>query len=305
MSAQNFKLPTFLIIGAARSGTTTLYEYLDAHPEVFVSELKEPCFFGLEGETLNFQDPKSFLNKRGVTRLEDYQSLFTGAESFKAVGEASTLYLYSAKAAERIKHYLPGVKLIVILRNPAERAYSNFIMNRRDGRETETDFLAAFNSEEKRIQNNWGFGWHYRSLGFYHEQLARYYALFPAEQMRIYLFDDLVQDADKTVRDMYQFIGVDENFLPEMDIQANTSGVPKSEFVSRALNKPTPIKRIARALVPEKLRKALFARIKSSNLEKAPKLDRDTQLKVLEVYREDILRLQDLIGRDLSAWLKA
>lgn len=103
-------LPNFLILGAARSGTTTLYKYLDKHPQVFMSALKETYFFGIEGETLNYQDPESVLNKNGITRLEDYLRLFRDARGFKIVGEGSTNYLYSEKAAHNIKRYVPNAR---------------------------------------------------------------------------------------------------------------------------------------------------------------------------------------------------
>src|SRR3954452_17434204 len=121
-------MPNFLIVGAAKSGTTSLYYYLKQHPQVFVSPVKEPKFFAYEGEKVVYRGPgDAENNRRLVNNLADYRALFGGANGAKAIGEASPVYLYSPKACERIRHYLPDAKLFVILRDPAERAYPSFL----------------------------------------------------------------------------------------------------------------------------------------------------------------------------------
>ena len=166
-------LPNFLIIGAAKAGTTSLYRYLEQHPEVYMSPVKEPKFFALGGERLDYRGPGDEARMRGasVTSLEDYRELFRGVSTETAVGEASTLYLYSERAAARIKHHVPDVKLIAVLRNPVDRAYSDFLHLVRDGIEPLTDFPQALEAEESRIRSRWAPMWHYRRRGFYHPQL--------------------------------------------------------------------------------------------------------------------------------------
>ena len=116
-------LPNFLIIGSAKGGTSSLHYYLRQHPQIFMPDLKEPRFFALEGETLNFQNPDSAINHDSVTNLREYKNLFANAINEIGIGEASPLYLYSEKAVRRIKHYVPDAKLIVILRNPVDRSF--------------------------------------------------------------------------------------------------------------------------------------------------------------------------------------
>src|SRR5215218_4707583 len=121
-------MPNFLIIGAGKSGTTSLYHYLGQHPEVFMSPMKEPKFFCFEGERPNFRGPgdDEEINRKCVTTIDAYRALFDGVACEKAVGEASSMYLYYPKAPERIDHHVAGVRLIAVLRNPVDRAYSSY-----------------------------------------------------------------------------------------------------------------------------------------------------------------------------------
>ena len=175
-------MPNFLVIGAAKSGTTSLYHYLGQHPQVYVSPVKEPNFFALEGEKPDFRAPGSEerINSWSVTDVEAYRALFEGAGEEEALGEASAMYLYSEKAPGRIRHHLPNTKLVAVLRDPVERAYSSFLHLKRNGREPLDDFVEALEAEERRIRDNWEWIWHYKNMGFYHEQLRRYHEAFGA-----------------------------------------------------------------------------------------------------------------------------
>lgn len=138
-------LPNFLVIGAHKAGTTALYNYLKQHPQVYMSPAKEPRFFALEGKNLKFLGPKKDPGNRcRFTTLEAYRELFQGVSSEVAIGEASTLYLYSQEAPKRIQHYIPDAKLIAILRNPIKRAYSNFVHAMQDDREVLTVLFRHF-----------------------------------------------------------------------------------------------------------------------------------------------------------------
>ena len=129
-------LPNFIIIGAEKAGTTALWQFLRQHPQVYMSAVKEPQFFGYEGREVSFQGPGPVVKEAlPICDLEEYKSLFKGTESYKAVGEASPSYLYNSQAPERIRHYVPQAKLIAILRNPVDRAYSRFLHLVREDRE--------------------------------------------------------------------------------------------------------------------------------------------------------------------------
>lgn len=295
-------MPNFLILGAAKSGTTALYHYLKQHPEIYLSPIKETEFFAFEGEKLNFQGPKD-LPRLSITTLADYQAQFKDVGDETAIGEASPVYLYSSKAPERIHDYLPDAKLIVILRNPIERAYSQFLMFIRDGREPLQDFIEAVDEEETRIAQNWAWGWHYLRLGLYHQQLKRYFKLYPQEQIKIYLYEELKSNSAGVLKDIFNYLEVDDTFIPNTSVKHNISGIPQNKFLQSWLYEKNIIKKVIKPFLPEKLRKEIFIKLKKKQKLRKPELSSEVRQQLLPFFREDVLRLQELIGKDLSGWL--
>lgn len=275
-------LPNFLIIGAAKSGTTSLYRHLAAHPQVFMSAIKETNFFALEGREPEFDEraPRDRVRSGHVHRLADYRRLFEGVHEERAVGEASPWYLHSEQAPSRILEHVPDARLIAILRNPVDRAYSTFRANQRDGLESCDTFEAAL-AEQLERGRTWNWGLEFLEGGFYHRHLSRYYRLFAGERIRIYLFEDLVADPESLMEDLYGFLDVDPSFRPSgLSRRYNASSEPRSMrarwtgLMSRARARAAPMSSAVRA-------------------------------ELIEVYRTDVLELQGLIDRDLSGWLKA
>jgi hypothetical protein len=297
-------MPNFLIIGTAKSGTTALYNYLKQHPQVYVSPIKEPKFFAYEGETLDFRGPGDRVaNSSVVTDMEAYRALFAKVSGERAVGEASPLYLYIPKASERIRHHVPEAKLIAILRNPAERAYSHFLHMFRNGREPLEDFSQALGAEAERAESGWEPGWHYKRMGFYHAQLERYFDVFGHNQLKVYLYEDLKADPVGVLKETFRFLGVEESFVADMSLKHNVSGIPKSRALHAFIRQSHPIKSVFKPFVPEQLRLRLKTNLRNRNLRQAPPLSAEVRKELQEAYREDILKLQGLIGRDLSTWL--
>ena len=295
-------MPNFLILGAAKSGTTALYHYLKQHPQVYLSPIKETEFFAFEGEELNFQGPKD-LPRLSITTLEDYQAQFDSVEDEIAIGEASPVYLYSSKAPERIYNYLPDAKLIVILRNPVERAYSQFLMFIRDGREPLQDFMQAVDEEDTRIAKNWAWGWHYLRLGLYHQQLKRYVERYPQKQIKVYLYEELKSNSDGMLKDILNFLEVDNTFIPNTSVKHNISGIPQNKLIQSWLYEKNIIKKVVKPFLPQKLRKEIFIKLKNQQKLHKPELSSEVRQQLLPFFREDILELQELIGKDLSGWL--
>lgn len=293
-------LPNFLIIGAAKSGTTSVYYYLNQHPQVYMSPVKEPRFFALEGENLDFCSPDDQLFvENSVVHFDDYCKLFDGVTNEIAVGEASPLYLYSPKAPSRIKHYIPEVKLIAILRDPVERAYSSYMHYIREDYE-KCSFAEALEEEKKRIQENWVYMWYYKRCGYYYEQIKRYLDIFAPSQIKICLYDDLRADTSLFLKDIFDFLEIDNSFVPELSV-LNASGIPKSRLLYNFLDRGNPI-RSALKVLPQDLRRNVAKPLRKWNLEK-PSLPPDIGNELRKLYRSDILKLQDLINRDLSPWL--
>jgi hypothetical protein len=308
-------MPNFLIIGAQKSGTTSLYEYLKQHPQIYMSSLKEPRFFAFEGEKPTFAGPGDReLYKDVVSDLEDYQALFQGISKEMAIGEASVVYLYFPRTPERIRHYIPDVRLIAVLRNPVERAYSAFLHLTRDRKEPLRDFASALQAEDERIQNNWGPIWHYKQIGFYYAQLKRYYDMFEREQIRVYLHEDLSDDPTKMLKEIFEFLGVDNTFVPDVRQRHNVSSVPANGrwyAMYTLLQSQNPVKAVVRPFLPRALRRRLFTQVygristssQDQHVTKLP-LPVEVRRQLTEAFRDDILRTQGLIKRDLSHWLE-
>lgn len=283
-------MPNFLLIGAAKSGTTSLFDYLAQHPDVFVPEIKEPRFFIYEGQQI---EPGTPSLKRTVTMLEAYQALFAGAGSARAVGEASG-YLSWPEVPRRIKARIPDVKMLVILRDPAERAWSHFLFAQQRGYAPATTFAELCNAPPPR---------QYIDGSFYGRQLANYLAVFPREQIRVFLYDDLASDPVAVAREAYAFLGLDD-FAPNTSVRRAASGVPRSRIVDRALRANGFWRTALRRLAPRRLRTAAREALMSKNLRK-PALPADLRARLIDIYRSDIQQTQDILGRDLSAWLNA
>jgi hypothetical protein len=300
-------LPNFLVIGAAKSGTSALHSYLWQHPDIYMSPNKEPNYFALVGRPPAFTGPgDDIINTRSVTDPVRYSELFEGATTEALIGESSNLYLYHPDAAERIFQAIPRVKLIAVLRNPIERAFSSYLHTKRDGREPEATFAAALADEPRRIAANWGHLWHYRSVGFYGRQLRRYYDRFPREQIAVYLYEDFDRDPAGTLADMFRFLGVDPSFTPDTGLRYNVSGKARIPWLQTWLTKPNGLKSALKPLLPAYTRQRLVQRAMQVNVDpgERPQLDAADRRDLAGGYEADIHDLQTLIGRDLSGWLR-
>ncbi len=302
-------LPNFLLIGAPRSGTTSLYHYLKQHPQIYVSSIKGPCFFAFEeGERPKFNGPgdQDYYDRNVITSLGKYLALFEGVTDQKAIGEGSVLYLQDSFAPIRIKRYIPDVKMIALLRNPVDRAFSNHSILLFSGREPVNEFEKALELEEQRIMANWAPMWGYKRLGFYSTQLSRYYELFPPEQIAIYTYDEFRKDTIATVQNIFDFLGVDRAFVPDTSVRHITSTKPKWKGLAVFLSRPSKLKSSLKLLLPTFLHQSLrtIATQWNTDSSQKPEIQPETRRMLMESYQDEIFKLQDLIQRDLSIWLK-
>jgi len=300
-------LPTFLLIGTAKAGTTSLYHYLRQHPDVFMPEVKEPRYFAYVDDPPAMVGPGDAASNQesgAVYTLDEYRALFPDSPEVSAVGEASVNYLYSETAPVRIHEQLPDVHLIAILRNPIDRAYSHYLHLLRAGREPLQDFRMALEAEEERRREGWEWSWHYTQMGFYHEQLSRYLEYFDREQLSIYLFDEFKDDNLGVTRDIYRTLGVDEAFQPSDSITHAKTGVPISDwFQSFILNPDHSLRRAARMVLPESVRTRGMKVLQNLNLSK-PSMAPAVRSMLAERFADDVHRLEALLDRDLSHWLE-
>ncbi|MBN1314735.1 MAG: sulfotransferase domain-containing protein [Anaerolineales bacterium] len=310
-------MPTFLIIGAMKAGTTTLFRLLDQHPEVYMSPVKEPNFYAYkDGRPKRGHPPgmpypvwiidtpdlaERAMEKRvdaaTFTTLPAYQRLWQDV-SEPQKGEASVLYLYLPHVAESIASMDPSMKLVAILRNPVERAYSHFLMARRMGREPIASFIEAMEAEASRLAQDYDPFWHYRSLGYYSVQLERYFKVFDRSQILIMFNDDLKKDLYTAYARLLRFLEVDASFEPGPKKEYGIGGQPKSRWLYRLATSPSLIKDYFKRIVPAQYHASILNRFVLSK----PELEIELRQQLARFYHDDILRLEDLIGRDLSFW---
>jgi hypothetical protein len=300
------QLPNFLVLGTAKAGTSSLYEYLKQHPEVFLSPTTELNFFAHEGGDLNFRGPgdiEYMYEDSLVATYEDYLNQFIGVDREAAIGEVSTHNLYSVQAPALIKRYVPNAKMLAILRNPVDRAFSAFAHMVRDRREETIDFRAALAREPARIRDNWEPLWHYKSMGLYGVQLSRYLETFDRKQIRVYIYDDFVARPLEVVQDMFAFIGVDAKFAPDMSEKYNVSTMTRSRQLQDMMMGESLIRAAVRRLMPARARPHIRNYILEHNVMRLH-LDSVIRRELTDAFREDIRLLERLLNRDLSQWLK-
>ncbi len=299
------RLPNFLIIGAPKSGTTSLGRYLRHHPDVFMPATEEPKYFVYGGVPPHYESPDNGdLLERARWRFDDYLALFADWKHQRAGGERSATYLWSHTAPGAIRATIPDARLVAILRNPADRAFSHFAHNLRSLREPLTDFRAALDAEPERRKQNWSYNYLYRDRGRYAEQLERYFALFPSEQLLVVLYDDLVADAGEVMRKICRHLGVsDEHGLDVAERHNISEGVPTSGRMHRLLTQEGFLKSALRAAIPGPLQKHIWRAVYLRNLKPLPKLDPRLRSELVEEFTDEIRALAKLIDRDLSGWL--
>jgi hypothetical protein len=285
--------PNFLIVGAAKCGTTSVYEYLRGHPEVFMPMMKEPCFFSSAGR---------------IETFDQYLSLFSSVKDEKAIGEASTAYLYDKSTPQQILDYLgKDIKLIILLRNPIDMSRSLWAFMVRNGLET-LSFEDAINEEHNRISDpffrhragTWIYQFAYIDRAKYAEQVQRYLQNFTKENLRIYIFEEFFQDISSHYRDLCNFLGINDEYKPKFKI-FNPAGKARSKFVQSVIVNRTVWKEKLRPFIPMffrhwLLRKIIYINIKQDAL---PEFSRNQRQFLWKFFEEDVRRLEELLGRNL------
>jgi hypothetical protein len=279
-------LPNFIVAGAKKAATTSLYEYLNQHPQIYMSPIKETKFFAYEAH--NPEHRNADRRKFPIRTVREYTDLFADAGAAVAIGEASPIYISSQHAVTQIAQQLPKVKLIFSLRNPVERAYSAYIMRVRGGYEPRS-VEDAFQEDLDVLKDK-----------TYYKQLLPWYAQFDRAQIKIVLFDDIKKNAVGVTQTLYDFLGVDATFTPDVSQQHMIGGLPKSQFRQKVINYLRRY-RFLRFYLPKSMR-GQFTEFARANLTKAPALPVEIQRLLANLYQEDLALLEQLIERDLSVW---
>ena len=229
-------MPDFLVIGAPKAGTTALHAALSEHPGLYMSAIKEPKFFLSDGPPPTKGGPGDALTYREhVWRRADYEALFAPAPPGTLRGESTPLYLYDRAAMGRIRDTLPQARLIVIVRDPVERAHSNWAHLWSAGLEPVADFVRACGEEERRIAAGWASFWHYTGLGRYGEQLQYLFTLFPREQVLVLRYRQLVDEPAQALDRICAFLGVQTGVLTHLP-RHNVTSHPEPTLAHRAVS---------------------------------------------------------------------
>jgi len=295
-------MPNFLVIGAPKAGTTTLNDALSQHPQIYMSPVKEAGFFWAYNQPIDFLAPGALnLRNRVVTDLKTYQELFKHVAGQKAIGESSVRYLASPQSPGLIRQFIPSARLIVSLRHPADRAFSEFGHQLRDGIEPCKSFAEAIEQERRGERDHW-MACRYLHLGFYARSLKRYLEYFDRAQLHISLLEDLQSGPDDLMRNLFRFLEVEDTFTPDLSHKHNVSGVIRNPALRFVWTRSKEIRAGLRRFLPPQFRHAASEWI-IQDLVKLP-FPADLRSELTEYYRQDILQLQDLIQRDLSHWLQ-
>jgi len=293
-------LPNFLIIGSAKAGTTTLYEYLTHHPHIYMSTVKEPQFFCHDS-----------LYSKGL----DYyaNTYFKGSTGFAARGEATPHYLYFEKVAQRLSRDLPKdhQRFIVIMRDPVSRAHSLYWNMVHEGLE-ELSFEDAIRSEPQRdkqaeIEGSCTLQYQYISSSRYAEQIRRYLKYFDREQFLFLFIEDLMANPAATLDQVYRFLGVPPCDQAIATKTFNSANAPRFGWLHDFLRKPRPWKQRLGRLLSIEQKYRIASMLLAVNRRKAQyhPLRTETDRELRNLFAEDVRDLQTLTGRDLTAWLPA
>ncbi|HWG64575.1 MAG TPA: sulfotransferase [Streptosporangiaceae bacterium] len=301
-------LPDFLVIGAPKAGTTALHVALDSHPSLYMSPVKEPKFFLTDGPPLakggGPGDIKTY--REHIWRREDYEALFAAAPAGQLRGESTPFYLYDFEAQRRIRDLIPHAKLIAILRDPVERAHSNWTHLWSAGLDPIGDFVSACADEERRVAAGWAQFWHYTRLGKYGEQLDHLYLLFPPEQVLVLRYRDLVDSPAETLDRICHFLGVSQGVVTEVP-RENVTAHPQESLAHRAvsglLRGSAAVGRHLPPTMGSKLQDPLERFLQRNARERQP-LTWEQRQAVLPCFDSDVRLLERITESAFGDWLQ-
>jgi hypothetical protein len=296
--------PNFLVLGAYKAGTTSLYHYLRQHPQIYLPTIKEVRFLTYAGHQMGTPTPADLLATTWpVTTLAAYEALYAEAQpQHSARGEVSPSYLaFPEQSILGIQQYAASAKLIALLRQPADRAYSSFVGLVKAGWEDVLDFRETLRLERARKPRCTN-GSPRRNLveGFYFAQLSHYYHTFSPDRILVCLYDEWQKNGVDLLRRIFRFLEVDPAFIPDQTRKYNQASWPRSQRLHHWLQQSPPA---GLRWLSERWRLRLNARLNRLNLTSAPPLEPALRQQLTHIYREDILQLQDLIQQDLAHWL--
>ena len=300
-------LPDFFVAGAPKAGTTALHAALAQHPELYLSTVKEPKFFLTDGPPPTQGGPGDAKTYREhVWRRSDYEALFDAAPAGTLRGESTPFYLYRGDAQRRIKALVPNARLIIVVRDPVERAHSNWTHLWSAGLDPIGDFVMACAAEDERVAAGWADFWHYKRIGLYGQQLQHLYSVFPPEQVLVIRYRDLVDDPRGALDRICGFLGVGQgviDHLPRENVTAHPEPTRRHQYTARILRAASAFT----VRLPGHKGREIVDRLESSLQEGAAPRQPLTWAErhaLLPFFEADIRLLEELTGDDYSHWLQ-
>ncbi|MFC4784420.1 sulfotransferase family protein [Nocardioides sp. MAHUQ-72] len=300
--------PDFLIIGAPKAGTTALHAALAQHPEVFMSSPKEPKFWLCdEAPPPAWRGPgDAHSQQEWVWRRDDYERLFTGAGLAQVRGESTPFYLWSKGAHRRIAEALPDVRLVVVVRDPVDRAYSNWMHLWSDGLEPLDDFTEAFDRQDERVRAGWAPFWRYRELGMYGEQLAHLFRYVDPQRVLLMRYRSLVDEPRAAIDRTCRFLGISQGLVGSIPRDNSRPFVPpgwRPRLIGPVVRAGARMGQFAPPHVWRRASVPLVSQLSSAADAARPLLDPSSRERLVAAFADDIATLGRLTGEDFGDWL--
>ena len=297
---KNINLPNLLIVGAAKCGTTSLHNYLKQHPDIFMSKQKEPHFL------INSDIGEDRIHK-AITVLEDYEDMFKTDSIYKYKGESSVMYLaFPEFSIKNIKKYLdPNVKIIIMLRNPVERAFAGYLHNLRYNPSENLSFEETFEKSEARYYKERDItpDTRYLHVGNYYSQVESFISMFN-DNVLVIMYEDYVNDIDLCLANVFDFLDIDKISVDTSRRHMVGGWVFKRKFLRNLLIPKNNFKSLIKNLLPnKKIRKAIKQKIMNMSTVENPSISEDMHKKLTEYYRKDIDNLSKLLNKELNCWI--
>ena len=293
--------PDFAVVGAAKAGTTLLWTWLRQHPDVFLPDVKEPNYFALRNRTSfcrGFElDP--FYRAQFALNDDDYRRLYQTRRSHQISGEMSPSSLYFEEAAGALHDANPRMKIIVVFRNPVDRAFSQYKHHRRDGYEPLPTFEKALQAEDRRIRQGWWWGHHYKAAGYYAAQWLRYIRRFPERQLLPCTYEEMTANKDAFWLKLCKFLELAPDTSVDMSQRVNDSSrltsIPANAALERMRRHGVLFKSIKK-IAPRSFRASAKLQLERLNRAAPPVLLPSTREHLAEAYVASCSRLTELTG---------
>lgn len=295
--------PNLFVVGAAKSGTTSLYKYLRAHPEIYMSPIKEPHFFSADTVASNkntAHKDSEYLHQQKVDDLGEYELLFKEGISHRYRGECSPSYLWSKRAPSRIYSYQPNAKIIIILRDPIDRAYSHYMADLSAGYQSSTSFYDAIMHDENMQPRIWGETHLYKDLGLYYEAVAEYINIFGRENVHIMLFKDFKEQTDLALQGVFKFLNlswIGAGYKVDTSKSYNSYVGPNKMFypIKNLISSIGLLNHVFSIPVVRNVLKILLYRKKSNKVRDIKAVNY-----LSAIYEKDLTKLQSLLNENVS-----